>query len=119
MRALNGSASDGCASRMPSGQQFVSCYIIKSALYEQLRRVAYGAQTHPAVGKDGVVLEAHCGRLLEGKRAKAKVDHLATAQDKQSTTMGESTCDAGNLPSYRVLAGSKVLAEKNVSENHA
>ena len=46
--------------------------------------------TYPVFGIGGVVLEADDGRLLEGKRAIARIDYLATAQDTEGTSKGET-----------------------------
>ena len=46
--------------------------------------------TYPVFGVGGVVLESDGGRLLEGERAIARIDYLATAQDTEGTSEGET-----------------------------
>ena len=89
---------------MPDGQQqrVSATYMVKRTLHEQLRRTTYGPPTHPAV-EDGVILEAHRGRLFEGKRAEARVDNLVTAQHKARHGHGEHTRNSARNTYRRIV----------------
>lgn len=70
----------------------------KMSRHKHLCRTKYGLPTYPAVGVADVVLEPYCRWILEGKRAKARIDYLAPAQDQVACAWGGGfACYRGNV----------------------
>ena len=50
-------------------------------------RTTDGPMTYLVTGVDGVVFEANHGRILEGKRAEARIYYLTAAKDTKGKSM--------------------------------
>lgn len=66
--------------------------------------------TYPTRSIDDVVPEAHHGWLLEGERAKARIDYHAAARGGRHEYGGVHACLRVNSP-WPVLAGRKATVE--------